>query len=105
MTVLLCFSALLWQEMKQLYHDGLIAHFSSVYNHMDFCMLKFYIASLTLRFTTYLKVSLSRSFKVIHSNTKVSVSRSFKVIDSNSIPHPEVHHLSQGQYLKVIQGY
>ena len=43
--------------MKQLYHDGAIAHFASVYNHMDFCMLKFYIASLTLRFTTYLKVS------------------------------------------------
>ena len=55
--------ALLWQEMKQLYHDGLIAHFSSVYNHMDFCMLKFYLASLTLRFTTYLKVSISRSLQ------------------------------------------
>ena len=84
--------------MKQLYHDGLIAHFSSVYNHMDFCMLKFYLASLTLRFTTYLKVSISRSLTVYNhmdfcmlkfylasltlrftTYLKVSISRSFTV--------------------------
>ena len=49
-------AALLWQELKQLYQEGAMGHFSSVYNHMDFFMLNFYIASFTLRFVTYLKV-------------------------------------------------
>ena len=51
-------SGLLWQELKQVYSGGARAHFIDIYNHIDFFMLKFYMASLTLRQVVRLLVSL-----------------------------------------------
>ena len=48
---------MLWQEIKQLYGDGMHNYFNSLYNYLDLAVLVLYIASFTLRYFTIFKVS------------------------------------------------
>ena len=49
-------TGMLWQKVKQVYEDGIQAHFESLYNYFDFAVLTVYITSFTLRFFTLMKV-------------------------------------------------
>jgi len=47
---------MLWQEVKQVYSDGIYNYFDALYNYLDFAVLTLYITSFTLRFLTIIKV-------------------------------------------------
>ena len=47
---------MVWQEVKQLYGDGLFDYFDSLYNYLDTFVLTFYVISFTLRYVTIVKV-------------------------------------------------
>ena len=49
---------MLWQELKQVYGDGIYNYFDALYNYLDFAVLTLYITSFTLRFLTLIKVSI-----------------------------------------------
>ena len=50
---------MLWQELKQVYSDGIYNYFDALYNYLDFAVLTLYITSFTLRFLTLIKVILN----------------------------------------------
>lgn len=52
---------MLWQELKQVYGDGIYNYFDALYNYLDFAVLTLYITSFTLRFLTLIKVCWSKS--------------------------------------------
>jgi len=47
---------MLWQELKQVYSDGVYNYFAALYNCLDATVLALYITSFTLRFLTLMKV-------------------------------------------------
>ncbi|KAL5021904.1 hypothetical protein ScPMuIL_001059, partial [Solemya velum] len=53
---------MLWQEMKQLYGDGIYNYFDSLYNYLDFAVLTLYIASFSLRYVSIVKVRIALTF-------------------------------------------
>ncbi|XP_076449134.1 short transient receptor potential channel 7-like [Babylonia areolata] len=50
---------MVWQEIKQLYGDGLINYFDSLYNYLDTFVLTFYVISFSLRYVVIAKVNFS----------------------------------------------
>ena len=50
---------MLWQELKQVYSDGIYNYFDALYNYLDIAVLTLYITSFTLRFLTLIKVTLN----------------------------------------------
>lgn len=50
---------MVWQEVKQLYGDGLLNYFDSLYNYLDTAVLSLYVASFTLRYFTITMVGPS----------------------------------------------
>jgi hypothetical protein len=49
---------MLWQEIKQIYAEGVYDYFDSLYNYLDFTVLTLYITSFTMRYISILKVRL-----------------------------------------------
>jgi transient receptor potential cation channel subfamily C len=47
------FTGLIWGEIRSLYSDGLIEYISDLWNIVDFISNSFYVAWLSLRFTSY----------------------------------------------------
>ena len=47
---------MIWQEVKQLYSDGILNYFDSLYNYLDTFVLTFYVISFTLRYVVIAKV-------------------------------------------------
>jgi hypothetical protein len=52
------FVGMLWQEIKQIYAEGVYDYFDSLYNYLDFTVLTLYITSFTMRYISILKVRL-----------------------------------------------
>ena len=50
---------MMWQECKQVYHEGFQGYRDSVFNWIDFLLLQCYIASFALRYVTVHKVKPS----------------------------------------------
>lgn len=57
---------MLWQELKQVYSDGIYNYFDALYNYLDFAVLALYITSFTLRFLTVIKVQCYYSFSTMY---------------------------------------
>nr|KAG5713048.1 hypothetical protein BaRGS_021842 [Batillaria attramentaria] len=53
---------MVWQEMKQLYGDGVLNYFDSLYNYLDTAVLTLYVTSFTLRYVCIFKVNLSLAY-------------------------------------------
>lgn len=51
------FLGMLWQELKQVYAEGLYDYFDSLYNYLDVAVLTLYITSFTMRYVSIMKVS------------------------------------------------
>lgn len=51
-------TGMLWQELKQVYNEGLYGYFDSLYNYLDCAVLLLYISSFTLRYLSIIKVRL-----------------------------------------------
>ena len=56
---------MLWQELKQVYGEGIYNYFEALYNYLDFTVLTLYITSFTLRFLTLIKVG--KAFLLFYS--------------------------------------
>ncbi|XP_060593338.1 short transient receptor potential channel 7-like isoform X2 [Ruditapes philippinarum] len=59
---------MLWQELKQVYSEGIYNYFEALYNYLDFAVLTLYITSFTLRFLTLIKVQHALEFFKLDSN-------------------------------------
>ena len=53
---------MIWQEVKQLYGEGLLDYFDSLYNYLDTFVLTFYVISFTLRYVVIVKVRAHTEF-------------------------------------------
>ncbi|KAK3600930.1 hypothetical protein CHS0354_004139 [Potamilus streckersoni] len=53
---------MLWQEIKQIYGEGLYNYFDALYNYLDFAVLTLYITSFTLRYVSAFKVKEAISY-------------------------------------------
>ena len=54
---LFVFTGLIWAEVKQLWDEGLKAYIQDMWNILDFTTNSFYVATFTLKFVAYMKVS------------------------------------------------
>ncbi|XP_053682649.1 transient receptor potential protein [Sabethes cyaneus] len=54
--VILYIISLIWHEIKSLWHDGLMEYISDLWNIVDFISNSFYIAWISLRFTSWYTV-------------------------------------------------
>ncbi|XP_045191556.2 short transient receptor potential channel 7-like isoform X1 [Mercenaria mercenaria] len=59
---------MLWQELKQVYSEGIYNYFEALYNYLDFAVLTLYITSFTLRFLTLIKVQHALEYFKLESN-------------------------------------
>ncbi|KAJ8303131.1 hypothetical protein KUTeg_019527 [Tegillarca granosa] len=59
---------MLWQEMKQVYAEGIYNYFDSLYNYLDYAVLTLYITSFTLRYVTIFKVNIALEYFVSNSS-------------------------------------
>ena len=57
-------AGMLWQEVKQIYGDGVYDYFDSLYNYLDVAVLTLYITSFTLRNVSIWKVMGDKMFSV-----------------------------------------
>ncbi|KAH3777181.1 short transient receptor potential channel 7-like [Dreissena polymorpha] len=65
---------MLWQELKQVYSEGIYNYFDALYNYLDFTVLTIYITSFTLRFLTLMKVKEAlKYFEDVNSWEKLKV--------------------------------
>ncbi|XP_076470578.1 short transient receptor potential channel 7-like isoform X3 [Babylonia areolata] len=53
---------MIWQEVKQLYGEGIMNYFDSLYNYLDTVVLTFYVISFTLRYVVIAKVNFSLKY-------------------------------------------
>ncbi|KAL4235161.1 anthranilate synthase component II [Mactra antiquata] len=66
---------MLWQELKQVYSEGIYNYFEALYNYLDFAVLTLYITSFTLRFLTLIKVQNSLDYFKLEGNWGKLLSR------------------------------
>lgn len=50
------FVGMLWQEIKQVFSEGLYGYFDSLYNYLDVAVLTLYLSSFTLKYVCIWKV-------------------------------------------------
>ena len=51
-------TGMLWQEIKQVFSEGLYDYFDSLYNYLDVAVLTLYLSSFTLKYVCIWKVNV-----------------------------------------------
>lgn len=78
------FLGMLWQELKQVYSEGIYNYFEALYNYLDFAVLTLYIASFTLRFLTLIKVRQLSRYVILADEINHSLSITI-IVDLNCV--------------------
>nr|XP_034338793.1 short transient receptor potential channel 3-like isoform X1 [Crassostrea gigas] len=53
---------MLWQEIKQVFSEGLYGYFDSLYNYLDVAVLTLYLSSFTLKYVCIWKVNVALQY-------------------------------------------